>query len=102
MRNLFPWKVHKNLFMYKVYRCVLCSSFTYADRFQRWKLCPHCGATIDLRTTRVYLDVDSYSTAENVISQIEGYLAGKRKKDLSEREIELIELQYHQWLSESC
>jgi len=88
--------------MYKVYRCTLCSSFTYADRFQRWKLCPHCGATIDLLRTRVYLEVDSYSIAEDVISQIEKHLAGKRKKDLSEREVELIENQYRQWLGGSC
>ena len=46
--------------MFHVLRCPGCSTFTYVDRFERWKLCHVCGEVINAKRAPVYLDVRDY------------------------------------------
>jgi hypothetical protein len=86
------------MFMYLVIRCGGCRTFTYVDRFQQWKLCANCGETIDVRRATVYLEVEDYHVAENVMEQLEEHLHRTKKKDLTREELETLRHQYAQWL----
>jgi len=70
----------------------------YADRYQKWKLCPACGESINCLKTPIYIEVDNHSDAETIVSQLEKYLHNSRKKDLSASELEKLRIQYAQWL----
>jgi tRNA G26 N,N-dimethylase Trm1 len=84
--------------MYLVIRCDGCRTFTYVDRFQQWKLCPVCGGTINVRQSPTYLEVEDYSVAESVVSQLEEFLHRTKKKDLSPEEKTMLQQKYAQWL----
>lgn len=84
--------------MYLVIRCPGCHTFMYIDRFQRWKLCPACGESINCAKTPVYLEVKNHTDAENIVTQLETYLHTTKKKDLSPSELEKLRFQYTQWL----
>ena len=84
--------------MYLIIRCGGCKTFTYVDRFQEWKLCPICGATIDVRRATQYLEVEDFRTAEAVVTQLEEHLHATRKKDLSSEEREELRARYAEWI----
>jgi hypothetical protein len=86
------------MIMYLVIRCPGCRTFTYVDRYQRWRLCPMCGEVINVGRAPVYLDVDDFSDAERVVWQLESYLQATGKKDLSEGDIQKLRSQYAQWV----
>ena len=69
--------------MYHVLRCPGCATFTYADRFERWKLCHVCGEVINVKAVPHYLDVRDYRDAEEVVNQLEDYLyiSGRKETD---------------------
>jgi hypothetical protein len=83
---------------YLVLRCGGCKTFTYVDRFQEWKLCPVCGATIDVRRSSHYLEVEDFRVAENIVAQLEQHIHRTRKKDLSIEEREQLRAQYTEWI----
>jgi tRNA G26 N,N-dimethylase Trm1 len=84
--------------MYLIIRCCGCRTFTYVDRYQQWKLCPHCGETISVAGSPVYLEVEEFTMAENIIRQLQKHLDTSRKKDLSPDEIIALRHQYAEWL----
>jgi hypothetical protein len=84
--------------MYLVIRCAGCRVFTYVDRFQEWKLCPVCGETIEISRAPVYLEVEDYRVADQVVGQLEKYLHQERKKDLSDEELCQLRAQYAEWV----
>ena len=84
--------------MYLIIRCGSCRTFTYVDRYQEWKLCPHCGEAIRVRQAPAYLEVEDYALAEKIIRELEGYLARTQKKDLSSEEKESLRHQYAEWI----
>ncbi len=84
--------------MYRVIRCPGCKTFTYVDRFQRWKLCPVCGEATEVQRAPAYLEVDDYFTAEKIVEQLETYLHQKKRKDLTPDEIAELRRQYTRWL----
>jgi len=84
--------------VYLIVRCPGCLTFTYMDKYQKWKLCPVCGATIDLSKVQVYLDVKKPAEAEIISRQLQQYLHERKKKDLSEEEIEKIREEYTGWV----
>ncbi len=84
--------------MYLVIRCGSCKTFTYVDCFQEWKLCPVCGATIDVQRSSHYLEVEDFRMAENIVAQLEQHLHKTRKHDLSREEREQLRAQYTDWI----
>jgi hypothetical protein len=84
--------------MYLIIRCPGCRTFMYVDRYQKWKLCPACGESINCSKTPIYIEVDNHSDAEIIVSQLEEYLHKTGKKDLSPSELEKLNVQYAQWL----
>ncbi len=84
--------------MYLIIRCPGCRTFTYVDRYQRWRLCPRCGEAINVGRAPVYLDVDDFLDAERVVEQLESYLHRTGKKDLSEQDIRQLRTQYTEWV----
>ena len=84
--------------MYLVVRCPGCRTFTYMDKYQKWKLCPVCGATIDMRKVQVYLDVQKAGEAEAVSCQLQKYLEENKKSDLNDDEIKTIREEYAGWV----
>lgn len=84
--------------MYLIIRCGSCRYFTYVDRYQQWKLCPHCGETINVRQAQAYLEVEDYTVAEKIISQLEAHLKRTNQKDLSPEEKESLRHQYAEWI----
>jgi hypothetical protein len=83
--------------MYCVIRCPGCQSFTYADRYQRWKLCL-CGEVIDVSRAPEYLEVHSHTDAENIVRELEKYLHSTGKSDLSGEEKDRLRQEYTRWL----
>lgn len=63
-----------------VIRCPGCRTFTYVDRYQRWRLCPICGEAINVEKVPIYLDADDFLDAECVVGQLESYLHRTGKK----------------------
>lgn len=84
--------------MYLVIRCPGCKTFNYVDHYQRWRLCPMCGEAINVQRAPVYLDVDDFLDAEQVVEQLESYLHQTGKKDLTEQDIRHLRAQYAQWV----
>lgn len=84
--------------MFLIIRCPGCRTFSYVDRFQQWKLCPVCGEAFEVVKTQVYVEVDEYQVAEQIVGQLEEYLHRNRKKDLSAEEIAALRAQYAEWL----
>ena len=86
--------------MYLVIRCPGCKTFTYVDRYQRWRLCPMCGEAINVGRAPVYLDVDDFLDAERVGEQLESYLDRTRKKDLTEQDLQRLRARYTEWVKD--
>lgn len=84
--------------MFHVLRCPGCSTFTYVDRFERWKLCHICGVVINAKRAPVYLDVRNFRDAEDVVAQLEDFLHAAGRDDLSREELETLRREYSQWL----
>ncbi|MBN1195185.1 MAG: DUF1922 domain-containing protein [Methanomicrobiaceae archaeon] len=84
--------------MYMVIRCTGCRTFTYVDRFQRWKLCPVCGAVIDVTRAPAYLDVPSHNEAETLVQKLEKFLDETGKSDLNRDEKERLKTEYARWV----
>ena len=84
--------------VYLIIRCPGCLSFTYVDKYQKWKLCPICSETISPSKVQVYLDVETPGEAEIIARQLQKYLKDKRKKDLDEDEIQQIREEYAGWV----
>lgn len=84
--------------MYLVIRCPGCRAFTYVDRYQKWKLCPICGESINCARIPVYVDARDHKDAESIVRQLEEFLHRSRKKDLSPAELERLRQQYAEWL----
>jgi acetyl-CoA carboxylase beta subunit len=79
--------------MYLIIRCPSCSTFTYVDRFQKWKLCPQCGHAHEVARDPVYLDVEDYHEAEHIVRQMQKHLHDNKKKDFTPEET--AELRHH-------
>lgn len=80
--------------MYVIVRCPGCRTFSYVDKFQRWKLCPFCGQAYDVGRAPAYLDVEDHVVAEHIIRQLQQYLQTMKRKDLTQDEIEDLRRQY--------
>lgn len=83
---------HLNV-MYLIIRCPSCSTFTYVDRFQKWKLCPQCGHAQEVARGPAYLDVEDYHEAEHIVRQMQKHLLATKKKDFTPEET--AELRHH-------
>jgi acetyl-CoA carboxylase beta subunit len=79
--------------MYLIIRCPGCKTFTYVDRFQKWKLCPMCGHAHEVAKVPAYLEVADYIEAEHIVKQMEKHLHTTKKTDFSPEEKE--ELRHH-------
>lgn len=84
---------------YWVIRCPNCREFTYTDKYGKWKLCPVCGEVISLSKTPIYLEVDDFSEAEELIAAVQRYLSHTGRIDLHPEEVGLIRKKYLEWLS---
>lgn len=80
--------------MYVIVRCPGCRTFTYVDRFQRWKLCPVCGQAYEVSRVPAYLDVKDYVEAEHIVRKLEQYLVTMKRRDLTPEEIDDLRRQY--------
>jgi hypothetical protein len=82
------------ILMYFIIRCPGgCRTFTYVDRFQKWKLCPFCGHAYEVSRAPVYLEVEDHREAEHIVRQMERHLHATKKKDFSDEE--KAELRHH-------
>jgi acetyl-CoA carboxylase beta subunit len=79
--------------MYLIIRCPSCRTFTYVDRFQKWKLCPICGHAHEVVKAPAYLEVEHYLEAEHIVKQMEKHLHTTKKPDFSPEET--AELRHH-------
>jgi uncharacterized Zn finger protein (UPF0148 family) len=80
--------------MYFIIRCPGgCNTFTYVDRFQKWKLCPLCGHAYEVAKAPAYLEVEDHHEAEHIVRQMERHLHANKKKDFTDRE--KAELRHH-------
>jgi len=79
--------------MYLIIKCPSCSTFTYVDRFQKWKLCPQCGHAHEVARAPAYLDVEDFHEAEHIVKQMEKHLHANKKKDFTAEET--AELRHH-------
>lgn len=84
---------HHLLVMYLIIRCPSCSTFSYVDRFQKWKLCPQCGHALEVARSPAYLDVEDFHEAEHIVKQMEKHLHANKKKDFTQEET--AELRHH-------
>jgi acetyl-CoA carboxylase beta subunit len=79
--------------MYLIIRCPGCRTFTYADNFQQWKLCPQCGHAYEVKKAPTYLDVEDHHEAEHIVRQMQKHLHATKKKDFTKEETD--ELRHH-------
>jgi acetyl-CoA carboxylase beta subunit len=84
--------------MYRVIRCPGCRTFTYVDQFQKWKLCPVCGETVNVSKAPIYLEVRDHRDAEEIVAQLGSFLQRTRKRDLSEADLAKLRENYTQWV----
>jgi hypothetical protein len=84
---------HHLFVMYLIIRCPSCRTFTYVDRFQKWKLCPICGHAHEVVKAPAYLEVEHYLEAEHIVKQMEKHLHTTKKTDFSPEET--AELRHH-------
>lgn len=80
--------------MYVIVRCPGCRTFSYVDRFQRWKLCPVCGQAYEVNRVPAYLEVEDHVEAEHIVRQLQQYLQNMKRKDLTPEEIDDLRRQY--------
>ena len=79
--------------MYLIIRCPSCSTFTYVDHFQKWKLCHQCGHAQEVVKAPPYLEVQDFHEAEHIVKQMQKHLHTTKKKDFSPEET--AELRHH-------
>ncbi len=84
--------------MYLVIRCPGCRTFTYVDRYQKWRLCPSCGESINCGRAPVYIEVHSHTDAEGMVQQLEQYMHRTKRSDLSPEELARLRIQYAEWI----
>ncbi|EHQ34504.1 DUF1922 domain-containing protein [Methanoplanus limicola] len=84
--------------MYLIIRCPGCQAFSYADRYQKYKLCPDCGYTMNIKSCPVYLDVKTFPQAEAIVKELEAYLHKRNKKELTPDEILTLREDYTEWI----
>jgi len=87
--------------MYLVIRCPSCSTFTYVDQYQKWRLCPVCGEIIPIKKAQAYVKVKSHQQADAIVSKLEEYLEKEKKKDLSPAEKKELATAYASWVRQS-
>lgn len=80
--------------MYIIIRCENCGTFTYIDRFQRWKLCPVCGETMQQTNVRKYLEVEDHHEADAFVVELEQYLHKNKRTDLTPDETRRLRTEY--------
>jgi hypothetical protein len=81
--------------MYYIIRCPGgCRTFTYVDRFQKWKLCPFCGHAYEVAKAPVYLEVEDHHEAEHIVKQMEKHLHANKKIDFTKEEKEELRRHY--------
>jgi acetyl-CoA carboxylase beta subunit len=80
--------------MYLIIRCPSCRTFTYVDRFQKWKLCPVCGHAHEVIKVPAYLEVEDFIEAEHIVKQMEKHLHATKKPDFSPEETAELRHQY--------
>jgi hypothetical protein len=68
------------------------------DHLQRWKLCPICGEIISSQKAAVYLEVEMYAEAEEIVTQLEEYLKKTRREDLTDEEVASLRATYARWV----
>lgn len=91
---LYSGSAHNVIRMYFIIRCPGgCRTFTYVDRFQKWKLCPLCGHAYEVAKVPAYLEVEEHHEAEHIVKQMEKHLHANKKKDFTPEEKE--ELRHH-------
>ncbi|MFA5332691.1 MAG: DUF1922 domain-containing protein [Methanoregula sp.] len=88
--------------MYLIIRCPGCRTFSYVDRFQKWKLCPKCGHAYEVAKVPTYLEVADYTDAEHIVKQMEKHLHAYKKKDFSMDEAEELREHYAEWFRKKC
>jgi len=86
--------------MYVIVRCPGCRTFSYVDRYQRWKLCPVCGQAYEVSRVPTYLEVEDHVEAEHIVRQLDKYLHTMKRKDLTPEEMEDLRRQYAMWVRE--
>ncbi|MEN6443872.1 MAG: DUF1922 domain-containing protein [Methanoregula sp.] len=84
--------------MYLIFRCPGCKTFTYGDRFQKWKLCPVCGLAYEVAKAPAYLEVEDYHEAEKIVAEMQKYLIRMNKKDFTPEETDELRHHYAVWL----
>ena len=84
--------------MYVIVRCPGCRTFSYVDRYQRWKLCPVCGQAYEVSRVPAYLEVEDHVEAELIVRQLDNYLHTMKRKDLTPEEMEDLRRQYAMWV----
>jgi len=89
---------HEAFTMYHILRCPGCRTFSYVDRFQRWKLCPVCGYAYEVAKVPAYLEVEDYHEAEKIVTEMEKYLHRMKKKDFTPEQTEELRHHYATWL----
>lgn len=87
--------------MYLVIRCPSCSTFTYVDQYQKWRLCPVCSEIIPVKKAQAYVKVKNHYQADAIISKLEDYLTNENKKDLSPEEKKELATAYVSWVRRS-
>ena len=87
--------------MYLLIRCQNCSTFTYIDRYQKWKLCPVCGETMQRNFVPEYLEVEDHHEADAVIFELERYLTQNKRTDLTSDETRKLRAAYAQRVGNS-
>ncbi|MFA5395836.1 MAG: DUF1922 domain-containing protein [Methanogenium sp.] len=87
--------------MYLIVRCENCYTFSYMDRFQKWKLCPVCGGTMERGSVPEYLEVADHHEAEAVIAELERYLYENKRTDFTLDETEKLRAAYIRRVSSS-
>ena len=80
--------------MYIIIRCGNCNTFTYIDRFQKWKLCPVCGETMQFESVQKYLEVGDHHEADAIVVELERYLHQNKRTDLTPEETRKLRAEY--------
>ena len=87
--------------MYLVIRCPSCSTFSYVDQYQKWRLCPVCGEIIPVKKVQTYVKVKNHQQADAIVLKLEEYLEKEKKKDLSPAEKTELATAYASWVRKS-
>jgi hypothetical protein len=68
------------------------------DHLQQRKLCPVCGEIISSQKVPVYIEVQTYAEADQIVSQLEEYLRKTQQGDLTDDEIARLRATYARWV----